>query len=134
MSVSAGKRRRPLVVTVVITLSAIGALSTIGGGRFALRGAKMAAERGADVPPALVPELISGMVLSVIILLVAPFLWKGFRWAHVAFLVLLALNLLMILRAAIIGGFIATHVFFLGEPLLLIVLLLTPAARDYCTR
>ncbi len=131
---TATQRKRPVVVTIVVIVASASALLGLIGGQFVLRGAAMMAERGTPAPRELVPEMIAGMSLSLLILIAAPSLWKGFRWGWVASIVLLGLDFLYGVRNSIIGGFDGVSVFFLLLDVVFIALLATPAARKYCTR
>ena len=135
MSPARSREARPVILTVDLVLIAIAQILGLVGGPFVLMGVRMAAKTtGMDIPATVVPEVIVGMTISALTLIAVPFVWKGIRWAWVTLLILLGLSLLMGVRNSIVGDFDGTRALLIAVDLVFAGLLLTPPAREFCSR
>lgn len=82
------------MLSILVVLADISALLRIVAGVLALAGAGML--MGTDLGALLVVIMVMGVVMIVIslgIIIVGHFLWKGFNWARITFIVLIALTI-----------------------------------------
>ena len=112
------------------------------GGLAALVVGGLAAGGASEMPIGGLVMLLGFIAIAIYlgILIVGHFLWKGFNWARITFMVLLALSALQCvpglvtgLRYGVIGGLILP-VLQIGVCVLFIVILNGREAQEYCTR
>lgn len=132
----AGPVPRPVGVTILVILCDIGALLGLIAsvlGIVTLLGFGGLGEALAMGVLVLV-LLFAAILINLGILVVGHFLWKGFNWARITFMVLLALWALRAIPGLLYGGSAVVLVLEMAVCVLFIVILNGRGAREYCTR
>ncbi len=139
---------RPVGMTILVVLADIGALINIIASGVAVVGVLVMGGlrylgEASGMGVLIVALLFVGIIINLGILVVGHFLWNGFNWARVTFMVLLGLSALQCFLGLLLsigyasGGGIESVVVLVLEMAvcgLFIFILKGREAREYCTR